>query len=476
MVTRKIRLVLCTLVAAFAAVPAAASAATPIQVGEGAGVAVAVDDAGTAHVVSRHGPPSSPHVTNYCRVPKGTTEPGCPAPQQFPPRVSGNGVFDRALVAVHGSTVIALWNECCAPDEVNARISTDGGVTFGPVRTLAAVGGDTPVSPGGDAVTDGGFVAWTSGVASSDHGFQRAPLAGPPATERASLFGIASFGAVSALVGGDYLVVEETDSSALRHWRSTGGDPNLEASWPAPKPIATSGNGFKRPSLAGDGTEAFLAYSDAEGSGPDRPVVRRYNAAGDNWGPPVLVADQAVSEIDAGYDPAAGRLDVVWSNSRGIWWSSSTDLGASFTTPLLLTSESATDLDVGSRAGGGFAGFRTLSGDVFVVPLEEADNEFRFGKTKRNKRKGTAKITVRVPGPGEVELAGNKKLKSQAKRASSAGNVTLQVRPKGKAKRKLKRKARGPRLGKLKVRAAVTYTPDGGRPKTETIRVKLVLR
>lgn len=39
----------------------------------------------------------------------------------------------------------------------------------------------------------------------------------------------------------------------------------------------------------------------------------------------------------------------------------------------------------------------------------DALRSFSLGKVKENKRKGTAKLTVKVPGPGELELAKNKR-------------------------------------------------------------------
>ena len=95
-------------------------------------------------------------------------------------------------------------------------------------------------------------------------------------------------------------------------------------------------------------------------------------------------------------------------------------------------------------------------------------NEFSFGKAKRNKRRGTAKLTVNVPGPGALELAQAKKVKGDQARAEAAGEATLLVKPRGKAKKKLNRR------GKAKLSAEVTYTPDGGDPNTQTASVKVV--
>ncbi len=97
-------------------------------------------------------------------------------------------------------------------------------------------------------------------------------------------------------------------------------------------------------------------------------------------------------------------------------------------------------------------------------------NEFSFGKVKKNKRRGTAKLTVNVPGAGELDLAKTKKVKADDESAEDAGKEKLAIKPKGKAKKKLNDK------GKAKVTAEVTFTPDGGTPNTEDKKIKLVKR
>ena len=96
-------------------------------------------------------------------------------------------------------------------------------------------------------------------------------------------------------------------------------------------------------------------------------------------------------------------------------------------------------------------------------------NDITFGKLKRNLKKGTAKLPVQVPGSGELELAG-KGIKSQRKQPGAAGTTVVKVKAKGKAKRKLAEK------GKLKTKLAVTFTPIGGEPNTETKKAKLKRR
>ncbi len=103
----------------------------------------------------------------------------------------------------------------------------------------------------------------------------------------------------------------------------------------------------------------------------------------------------------------------------------------------------------------------------------EPSNEFTFGKLKRNKQKGTAKLTIEIAeGPGELELTKTKKVKADAEAVEGEGATEekLAIKPKGKARKKLRKK------GKAKVKAVVTYTPDGGEPNTKSRKVKLKKR
>ena len=117
-----------------------------------------------------------------------------------------------------------------------------------------------------------------------------------------------------------------------------------------------------------------------------------------------------------------------------------------------------------------------FNADVATIP----SNDFSLGKLKKNKNKGTALLTVDVPGPGKLELSGTG-VKPQrslggatfSKEVTKAGPVTLRIKAKGKKKTKLSNR------GKVKVKVNVTYTPTGdvpgiGTPSTEPRRLKLI--
>ena len=113
--------------------------------------------------------------------------------------------------------------------------------------------------------------------------------------------------------------------------------------------------------------------------------------------------------------------------------------------------------------------------------VQPPPNQFTIVKVKRNKRKGIAKVVVDIPGPGELELAKNMKVKPASKQPGSAGREKLKLKPRGKAKRKLSKRRLKRRLRcdgkpklKARVKAKVTYTPVGGTSRTKQRKLKLV--
>jgi Ca2+-binding RTX toxin-like protein len=95
---------------------------------------------------------------------------------------------------------------------------------------------------------------------------------------------------------------------------------------------------------------------------------------------------------------------------------------------------------------------------------------------------GTSRLTFNAPGPGQIQAgdAGSPLAASAAKgkalikpvtvQVSTAGPVTITIRPSKAGKAKLKRK------GKLRVRVRVTFTPTGGSPGSQIIPLLLKLK
>src|SRR5918994_3148155 len=86
-------------------------------------------------------------------------------------------------------------------------------------------------------------------------------------------------------------------------------------------------------------------------------------------------------------------------------------------------------------------------------------NLFDIGLLERDRRRGTASLAVKVPGPGSLLVRG-KQIKRVRVDPEAAGVVGLPIRSTGKARRRLNRR------GRARVRASVTYTPVNGGPNT----------
>jgi hypothetical protein len=104
---------------------------------------------------------------------------------------------------------------------------------------------------------------------------------------------------------------------------------------------------------------------------------------------------------------------------------------------------------------------------ISIAPI--ASNGFTIGKATLNKKKGTARLPVTVPGAGTLDVSG-KGVKTRLTAASTpvaAGTTTVVIKAKGKTKKKLNSR------GKAKVKLQITYTPTGVSPSTQQTKVKL---
>lgn len=121
--------------------------------------------------------------------------------------------------------------------------------------------------------------------------------------------------------------------------------------------------------------------------------------------------------------------------------------------------------------------------DAISIVSTPPPNAFTLGKAKLNRKKGTAKLGVTVPGAGVISAtdarfgvsataraskAKKRLVKSVTLAAAAAGTVNLAIKPTKAARKILKAKH------KLRVKVAVAFTPTGGL--TSTQKISLVLR
>jgi hypothetical protein len=106
---------------------------------------------------------------------------------------------------------------------------------------------------------------------------------------------------------------------------------------------------------------------------------------------------------------------------------------------------------------------------LFKLSGTAASNPVTLGELKRNTKRGTAQLTVNVPGPGTLDVSGKGAGAQVAtsKSIAQAGDVKVSLRAKGKAKKKLQSK------GTAKLKLAITYTATGATPNSIPAKVKL---
>jgi hypothetical protein len=113
-------------------------------------------------------------------------------------------------------------------------------------------------------------------------------------------------------------------------------------------------------------------------------------------------------------------------------------------------------------------------------------NKITINSVTRKKKKGTAIVNAKVPGPGQVgiantgtqDVAATANVKQTGLTITAASSFQLPIKPVGKTKKKLKKQVKKKGKGKVKVTAYVTFLPAGvaGIFNSEPVKVKLVLK
>jgi hypothetical protein len=95
-------------------------------------------------------------------------------------------------------------------------------------------------------------------------------------------------------------------------------------------------------------------------------------------------------------------------------------------------------------------------------------NDFSIAAISRDRKQGTATITVNVSNPGAIVLSGKGLKKRPSKTVAVAGTVQFKIAAAGARKRKLEKK------GKLTLTPSMTFSPANGDPATMPFIVKLL--
>lgn len=438
---------------------------------EAAGPDVAIDAAGRVIAVWAVGEGEPGSETSWPEAAVGTVGGGFgPAEALFSERERAGNV-DVALSP--GGEALIAWRGVDNPeeDEEGEPVPAEPPVleataaqltgTFPAPKQLSEAGA-TAFAPIVAVDRDGFLVAWVQQQASLDAVLKvaskgpGAPLPSPAAAATVTGAGPGHVAEPSIDVNGEgtaLLAFQKGAAQVQATLRPPGG---------AFGPATTLDSSGRFPDVTvGETGDAAVAWRFEPPSGDWRARVAGYDAT-----PPVVRSVSIPASGTVG-DPvafAAEPFDVWGIASSGFAFGDGAGAAGSAAThaygapgayPVTFT---ATDLAGNAVSAGG-------SVSIAVRPAR-----LRVGKQRRNRRRGTVVLTVRVSGPGLVTLRG-KGVVPRRKRARRAGPVKLLVKAKGGKLRRLNRR------GRLRVRVNVAFRPaDGAATVRRRVRVLLVKR
>jgi hypothetical protein len=455
------------------AAPAGAATSPVVDFGQGRFPDVAVDSAGSAHVVW-DAQTASDHRLFYCQVPKGGT--ACTSSKTFTPPVEAIG-RSSYVFAPGGGRVLVASHRCCGPEENWLYTSTDGGATFDAGHAIGNHNWDQNAVLGpGEAI---------SGVSQSV--FQLAPLAGPKTTRTAELdagFPVPTYGSV-AVFNNSIPVFAHADGANTTFHRWTGaGDIHDEKTWVGPTALSPPGNEAK---LAGGVQGVTLLYQLEASLGKRFWGARKFD--GTSFGPVVHVTETGDPIFAAlGADTGSGAFHAAWVDNRSpneLRWARSAD-GVEWSEPAAAIRGDAADRVFNTRVTGAPGGGAFVAWDEnddsghargMFLPAKGAEEPPSdtvdlggqeislfgpFGCVKK-----PAKITLRVTHKIKVKLSPKKKVKI-SKVTFSLGKTKVTDK---KAAFKATFKTDALAAGKYPTKAVVVLVPlNGGKKKTKTLK------
>ena len=235
------------------------------------------------------------------------------------------------------------------------------------------------------------------------------------------------------------------------------------------QPTVTSGNTYVVPAIPPATALVIRSWSyNATGTDPGQEITMKvFRKVGEPDTYQVVGHDAPRAIAGGTLNTFSSNLPVSPGEILGSNQTTNAKTSSIFTAPgesfLLLMSG-------GNLADGQSAPFQTGTGSrLNISAVISPANTFSVDAITRNKKKGTAALTVNVPNPGDLSASGNGVMAAGAvsSKAIGPGESQLVIKAKGKKRRQLNEK------GKVKLNVAVTYTPTSGDPRTQSVKVKL---
>ena len=232
------------------------------------------------------------------------------------------------------------------------------------------------------------------------------------------------------------------------------------------QPTVSSGNPYVVPNTGGVTSWTVTSWTTLGGGPLERRALKVFRKIAEPATYEVVAHDgpQALTPGGTAGNTFSTALPVRAGDVLGLHMTTTGQCAIDVTDSFLLAT---TDLGDGQS----FDNFSLATGRLQVEAVVTPTSDFSRRGLKRNKRKGTATLTFDVPNPGELTGSGKGvKVAGAAvtsKTVTEPGKVKLTIRAKGKKKATLNE------TGKVKVKPKITYTPTGGDPRTQSVKVKL---
>jgi hypothetical protein len=234
----------------------------------------------------------------------------------------------------------------------------------------------------------------------------------------------------------------------------------------------SSGSSYVVPSTGGVSSWTVTSWSTSA-TGPSQLTMKFFRKVADPATYQVVTHDGPRSLVAGGASANTfpTNLQVESGDVLG-FFTQTTDSCRSTSSGTVLFGSPGGTSGLADGQSGDFPG--TTTGTLQVQAAITPTNTFRLRQTAFNRKKGNAILSFELPNPGTLRGSGHGTRVSLARTgpvgavpAPGASPSALLVRARGTQRRKLEA------TGRVRVKLAVTYTPNGGTARTVPVKLKL---